>query len=250
MMKIAVTKIAPLLGKHIFKRQCDAIKDLITYRTPNKKLQLVKKELLRTSFYNWFTGAKCINGKMKRIWRSIIEKCCKKHNLIHRKPYTFWSQQRGIVRESFNIRILPFKVTDHQKCIQLDRELYTICGRIDGLHEKNVIEIKSRSSCIQQIPISEKIQLVMYCHILRMPGQLWSFYNNDSACLDMTLEAADDLAKRCLLELDKKMSSLINSFMINTTPFWERCKYARNCCLEIKKVVNTQSVTHRCQLIS
>lgn len=210
MINIAVTRIAPLLGEHLFKRQSDAIKELVTHRTPNKKLQLVKKELLQTSFYKWFTGAKCINGKMKRIGRCIIDKCCKKHNLIHRKPYTFWSQQRGIVREVFNIRILPFKVTDTQKSIQLVRELYTICGRIDGLYDSTVIEIKSRSSCIQKIPKSEKIQLAMYCHILRMPGQLWSFYNNERTCLDMTLETADGIAKRCLEGLDDVIQGIVS----------------------------------------
>ena len=210
MRKIAVTKIAPLLGHHAFKRQCDAIRELVTKKQPNAKLRLVKDELFKTSFFKWFTGARCINGKMKQIGRCIIDKCCRKHNLVHHKPYTFWSQQRGIVRETFNIKLLPFPVVEPQKSIELERKLYTICGRIDGLHGSTVIEIKSRSSCIKKIPLSEKIQLAMYCHILRMPGQLWSFYNNERDVFDMTLERADEISESCLKGLDKLIKSLIN----------------------------------------
>ena len=52
--------------------------------------------------------------------------------------------------------------------------------------------------------------LAMYCHILRMPDQLWSFYNNERTCLDMSLETADGIAKRCLEGLDDVIQGIVS----------------------------------------
>lgn len=216
MIKIAVSSVAALCGKHDFKSQKDALKELLYKNSDNPlpknaKMTAVKTELYNSSFYQWYCGSRVVTSKMRIIARSIIVKSCKKYGVKFSRPFSYFCKQRGLYREKMNTdhaaRLLKTKIFNIQRRIEKKYTHYRICGAIDGETDSHVIEIKTRSSPIAEPPIWEFIQLAWYCYILQKPGFLISFHNGEHKTNEITLEEATVMAEATLPELNKIFSS-------------------------------------------
>jgi len=225
MIKIAVTKISSLIGKHPYKRVSDTIKEILTraeFWKNNKKYSptqnVVEAQLKQTSFYNWFTKANVVTGRMRRIGRSIVNKVCKEHGVKYNKPYNYWAKKRGVTKEPWCIanvkRMCNATVTDQQKKISLNCNDYKIVGAIDGICQGKVVEIKCRSCVLKETPCWELIQIKVYCYILQMPGVLYEFQGNDVRKTEVSLEDATTSFEN---DIQPELTKVINELLLSKT---------------------------------
>ena len=153
---------------------------------------------------------------MRIISRSIVNKTCTKFKCNKYKSsfYNFFHKQRGIVQESKAIRAYQFKkksqVTRQQDCVEIDRPTYKIVGKIDGICNNHVIEIKCRSSKIKIIPKWEIDQLSLYCFALQMPGLLVEYNNGILTSTEYSLEFVNERVVTLLELLQAKISEIQN----------------------------------------
>lgn len=218
-IKIAVTRVSSLVGKHPYKSSTECIRELANrfkYRcVPGANR--IEKKLRGTSFYNWYTRSLFVTTRMRKIGRSIITKTCKELGVIHRKPWNFFSKERGILLEP---RCIDFyeqdngtKVTSKQQ--RISKAFVTpmgikfkIVGAIDGICNDKVLEIKCRSSQIKMVPEWELIQLKVYCYILKKPGVLLEYNGNMCRQTAVTLESAKETFEKLLPNLYEQIHKL------------------------------------------
>jgi hypothetical protein len=212
MIKIGVSNIAALCGKHDYKSRQDALQELFrkesdTKFKPNYNLLKVKTDLYNSSFHQWYCRSKLVTSKMRIIARSVIVNCCKKHDLKFNRPFSYFCKERGLYREKMNTdkaaAILSTKVFNRQKRLEKCYEHFRVCGAIDGETKTHIIEIKSRSSPILEPPIWERVQVSWYAYILQKPAYLFSFHNGLYQRKEITLESATELAEKTLPDLKR-----------------------------------------------
>ena len=220
MIKIAVTKISCLLGKHPFKTSSETITEIRKRKKRTKWCESsVEKKLRQTSFYSWFTRARVITNRMRKISRSIVNKVCKEHNIKFNKPYNYFAKERGIVQEPLCIRrleeLFDKKVTGQQKRLCEEISGYQIVDAIDGLceidNQQTVVEVKCRSCILKNTPCWELIQLKVYCYLMQLPGILVEFQGNDIKQTKITLKEANASFKN---EIEPKLTEVINEFLL------------------------------------
>ena len=221
MINIAVTKISSLLGKHPFKTSSDTVKDLQN-RKRGKGIRCettVEKKLRQTSFYKWFTNARVITNRMRKISRSIVNKTCKELNVKFNRPYNYFAKERGIIQEPLCIRkfehFYKTEVSDQQRKVFKQLENYRIVGAIDGLcmidEQLTIIEVKCRSCVLKKTPIWEIIQLKVYCYLMRLPGLLLEFQNDGIKLTNISLEEATESFEK---DYEPKLSKIINEILL------------------------------------
>ena len=210
-----------MLGKHQFKTVSETIDELRRkcVRKWSWSESPVEQKLRQTSFYNWFTRARIITNRMRKISRSIVNKVCKEHKVKFNKPYNYFAKERGIIQEP--ICILRFeqhfktKVTDQQKKLLKKFPTYQIIGAIDGLcvinDQQTIVEIKCRSCCLKETPVWEMIQLKVYCYLMQLPGVLIEFQGNDIKKTCISLEEANTSFEK---EFEPKLTEVINEFLL------------------------------------
>ena len=222
---IAVTKISSLIGKHPYKQVSDTVKEILTKAAFWKKnpkhsrvcreTSAVEAQLKQTSFYNWFTRANVITGRMRKIGRSIVNKVCREHGVKYNKPYNYWAKARGVTKEPWCVekirRMCKAPVTNCQKKISLDCETYKIVGAIDGICQDKVVEVKCRSCVLKETPGWELIQLTVYCYILQLPGVLYEFQGNDVKKTEISLEQVTESFEN---EIRPELTKVINEQLL------------------------------------
>ena len=174
MIRIAVTKISCLLGKHPYKSSADTLKEIkflhktkrkVPYSSNYKKLE---KKLKDCSFYNWFTRARVVTNRMRKIARSIINKVCGEVGIKYNKPYNWFAKERGVVQEPICIKrigeLYKSEVTDQQKRLRKKYERFEIIGAIDGICQGKVVEVKCRSCVLKETPKWELLQLKIWAN--------------------------------------------------------------------------------------
>ena len=209
MITIAATNVSALVGKHDHVTESEAFRKLLfktrpTIRTSFPLKKKVEQELSNTSFYKWYTSARTVTPRMRRMARSLVNATCKQYKLSFGKPYSFFAKARGVYWEPRCIfmyeNMVRRVVTKQQmKCSKIIKNKsgveFEIRGSIDGICDGSIIEVKSKSVCLKTIPVWEIIQLSVYCWILQMPGILLTIYNNT---IKEHLVSLDDATEMCM----------------------------------------------------
>ena len=216
-LKIAVTKISCLIGKHPYKTSSETVKDIVYFLKRRKKprrnkYSKIETQLRQTSFYPWYTKANVVTSRMRKIARCVVNKACNDAGVRFNRPINYFSKMRGQVQEPMCIaryeRLVESRMTDQQKYITKRFDDFDVVGAIDGICQGEVIEIKCRSSNLKKTPEWELIQLQVYCYILGLPGRLVQYEGPSVKQTKVTLEDSTKTFNELLPELIKKVDEI------------------------------------------
>ena len=172
-MSVSVSNVAVLLGTHKYKSVND--------KKPSRLVtQFIVKQLRKTKSFVRITNS--LKASEKDISRCVerVKKLCTMNNLDFQLFAMLPAQQRGIAIEPLILeryeRFLNVTCTPCETFMRYWRDGFykrapglRITGRPDAMCEGRVIEFKNRTR--YGISEAERIQLAIYCMVLKTPGE-------------------------------------------------------------------------------
>ena len=212
-----------LFSTDLSKQDIDDFKSKLTNITnPDDKLKLDKQimEKISKKSINIKNTTECID--LQKKFEDKLDTVLDKNNTKEIKEYMngFVNKKRGIKNEDNIIQQYSKKhkknITHNNsklyktKLFTLDNNDFYICGKIDGIENDELIEVKNRKNKLFSfIPEYEQIQIEIYFRLTNLKkGKLIQNYNDEQSII--LIEQNDDLWSLIQTELNNISNIIIS----------------------------------------